>query len=135
MQLPWKFILIMLVGQEDYDRLRPLSYSNANVFLVCFSIANRASFENVSDKWAKELKKYAAGVPVILVGTQADRRDEGVGNVVSLQEAKKMAKAIKAVQYVECSAITRHGLKEIFFTAITTAIMPKTGSKNKCIIN
>src|SRR4051794_22723851 len=34
-------------GQEDYDRLRPLSYPQTDVFLVCFSIVNRSSFENV----------------------------------------------------------------------------------------
>lgn len=38
-------------GQEEYDRLRPLSYANANVFLVCFSVVNPVSFENVSAKW------------------------------------------------------------------------------------
>ena len=38
------------VGQEDYDRLRPLSYPSTDVFLVCFSIVNPASFENIKEK-------------------------------------------------------------------------------------
>ena len=37
-------------GQEDYHRLRVLSYPRADVFLVCFSVASRASFENVKEK-------------------------------------------------------------------------------------
>lgn len=37
-------------GQEEYDRLRPLSYANAQVFLICFSLVNPVSFENVSAK-------------------------------------------------------------------------------------
>ena len=37
-------------GQEDYDRLRPLSYPQTDVFLVCFSIVNPASFENTKEK-------------------------------------------------------------------------------------
>jgi small GTP-binding protein len=37
-------------GQEDYDRLRPLSYQNADVFLICFSVVNPSSFENVRGK-------------------------------------------------------------------------------------
>jgi len=37
-------------GQEDYDRLRPLSYPQTDVFLVCFSIVSPPSFENVRTK-------------------------------------------------------------------------------------
>lgn len=37
-------------GQEDYDRLRPLSYPETDVFLVRFSIANPASFETTKEK-------------------------------------------------------------------------------------
>eukprot|EP00488_Nonionellina_sp_1-RS-2012_P000723 TRINITY_DN1196_c0_g1_i1.p1 TRINITY_DN1196_c0_g1~~TRINITY_DN1196_c0_g1_i1.p1 ORF type:complete len:137 (+),score=20.07 TRINITY_DN1196_c0_g1_i1:405-815(+) len=33
-------------GQEDYDRLRPLSYPQTDVFLVCFSIISQSSYEN-----------------------------------------------------------------------------------------
>ena len=39
-------------GQEDYDRLRPLSYPQTDVFLVCFSLVNPTSFENVRSKVA-----------------------------------------------------------------------------------
>jgi Ras-related C3 botulinum toxin substrate 1 len=38
------------LGQEDYDRLRPLSYPGTNVFLVCFSLVSRASYDNVRHK-------------------------------------------------------------------------------------
>ena len=38
------------IGQEDYDRLRPLSYPQTDVFLVCFSVVSPASFENVKEK-------------------------------------------------------------------------------------
>lgn len=37
-------------GQEDYDRLRPLSYPQTDVFLVCFSVVSPSSFENVREK-------------------------------------------------------------------------------------
>ena len=38
----------MPAGQEDYNRLRPLSYRGADVFLLSFSLISRASYENVS---------------------------------------------------------------------------------------
>ena len=46
-----EFTLCLLsAGQEDYDRLRPLSYPQTDVFLVCFSVVSPASFENVKEK-------------------------------------------------------------------------------------
>ncbi|KAG5412752.1 hypothetical protein IGI04_000319 [Brassica rapa subsp. trilocularis] len=63
-------------GQEDYNRLRPLSYRGADVFLLAFSLVSKASYENVSKKWVPELRHYAPGVPIILVGTKLDLRDD-----------------------------------------------------------
>ena len=45
-------------GQEDYDKLRPLSYPQTDVFLTCFSVINRTSFENISKKWEPESKIF-----------------------------------------------------------------------------
>ena len=63
-------------GQEEYDRLRPLSYANANVFLVCFSVVNPVSFENVTTKWYPEVIHFCPDVPQILVGTKLDLRND-----------------------------------------------------------
>lgn len=41
---------LLFSGQEDYDRLRPLSYPQTDVFLVCFSVVSPSSFENVKEK-------------------------------------------------------------------------------------
>ena len=38
------------IGQEDYNRLRPLSYRGADVFLLAFSLTSKASYENVIKK-------------------------------------------------------------------------------------
>ena len=37
-------------GQEDYERLRPLSYPQTDVFLICFSVVSPPSFDNVRAK-------------------------------------------------------------------------------------
>ena len=68
-------------GQEDYDRLRPLSYPMTDVFLVCFSVACPASFDNVCTKWIPELRHHAPFAPIVLVGTKTDLR--GDASVVS----------------------------------------------------
>lgn len=126
-------------GQEDYDRLRPLSYANSNVFVVCFSIGSRTSFENVRDKWTPELKKHAAHTPILLVGTQSDRRSNpsGQSNLISESEAMKLAQSIKASGYIECSAKSREGVKAVFSEAVLVALDPDRAKKNmgkKCTI-
>ncbi|KAF5906518.1 rho-related GTP-binding protein RhoJ, partial [Clarias magur] len=63
-------------GQEDYNQLRPLSYPNTDVFLICFSVVNPASFCNVQEEWVPELKSCMPHVPYILIGTQIDLRDD-----------------------------------------------------------
>lgn len=45
-----KFEVFWISGQEDYNRLRPLSYRGADVFLLAFSLISRASYENISKK-------------------------------------------------------------------------------------
>lgn len=47
---PYTLGLFDTAGQEDYDRLRPLSYPQTDVFLVCFSVVSPSSFENVKEK-------------------------------------------------------------------------------------
>ena len=48
--MPTRTLSTYSIGQEDYDRLRPLSYPQTDVFLVCFSVVSPASFENVKEK-------------------------------------------------------------------------------------
>lgn len=63
-------------GQEDYDRLRPLSYPQTDVFLLCFAVSSPSSYENIRNKWYPEIKHHAPGVPFILVGTKTDHRTD-----------------------------------------------------------
>jgi GTPase SAR1 family protein len=44
---------ISFAGQEDYNRLRPLSYRGADVFVLAFSLVSRASYENIMKKVVK----------------------------------------------------------------------------------
>lgn len=133
-------------GQEDYDRLRPLSYPQTDVFLICFSIISPASFENVRAKWYPEVSHHCPDTPKILVGTKLDLREDkekiqmlAAKNMSPLTypQGLQMAKEINAVKYLECSAFTQRGLKTVFDDAIRAVLTPqpkvKSGSK-KCML-
>lgn len=64
------------LGQEDYDSLRPLSYPDSNVFIVCFSVVNPDSFDNVKTKWVPEIRHHCPYTPMILCGTKIDLRED-----------------------------------------------------------
>lgn len=110
-------------GQEDYDRLRPLSYPLTDIFLLCFSITTPASFENIKSKWFTEITRYAPDTPFILVGTKLDTRtDESVTKQLAAKRQTAITKArgeslcaeLKGFKYVECSSLTQEGLKQVF---------------------
>ena len=65
-------------GQEDYDRLRPLSYPDTDVFVLVFSVESPASFENVMVKWYPETKDHVPKAPRVLVGNQVDLQSDEV---------------------------------------------------------
>lgn len=64
-------------GQEDYDRLRPLSYPETSVIVICFAIDMPNSLASVTNKWIDEVVQYCDGVPRILVGCKSDLRKSG----------------------------------------------------------
>ena len=47
---PYALGLFDTSGHEDYSRVRPLSYPQTDVFLVCFSVVSPSSYENVREK-------------------------------------------------------------------------------------
>jgi small GTP-binding protein len=111
--------------------LRSLSYPDTDVFLVCFSIVSPTSFKNVKSKWIKDLGDFKKNVPIILVGTKLDLREdeEEIKNLlkkeqnpISKDEGIKLAEEIGAVVYMECSAKTQKGLKELFNQVVKLVI-------------
>ncbi|XP_029425585.1 rho-related GTP-binding protein RhoU, partial [Nannospalax galili] len=128
---PVRLQLCDTAGQDEFDRLRPLCYTNADIFLLCFSVVSPTSFQNVSEKWVHEIRCHCPKAPIILVGTQSDLRED-VKVLIELDKckekpvpeeaAKLCAEEIKAVSYIECSALTQKNLKEVFDAAIVAGI-------------
>ncbi|KAM7411865.1 hypothetical protein PAMA_021708 [Pampus argenteus] len=125
-------------GQEDYDRLRPLSYPDTDVILMCFSIDSPDSLENIPEKWTPEVKHFCPNVPIILVGNKKDlRNDEHTRRElakmkqepVKSEEGRDMANRISAFGYLECSAKTKDGVREVFEMATRAALQVRKRKK------
>jgi small GTP-binding protein len=121
-------------GQEDYRKLRPLSYPQTDVFVICFSLVSPASLQNVESTWVPELKEHCPDTPYLLVGMKSDLRDTLIANPpnspdreiepIATSRGEDMKKRIKAISYVECSAMTQCNLREVFEEAIKTVLHP-----------
>lgn len=130
-------------GQEDYDRLRPLSYPDTNVLLICSSIDSPDSLENVPEKWIPEVRHFCLDVPYVLVGCKKDlRTDPGTIaelkkmhlSPVSNEQGKEVAEKINAFAYIECSAKQRDNVKEGFQTATRAALTVKKKKSKGCML-
>lgn len=137
--VPIELSLWDTAGQEDYDRLRPLSYTDTDVVLVCYCLTRPETLKNVDLRWRQEVRHFCPETPVILVGTKCDLKEtEGSCSALDVQNA---ARAIGAIASLECSALTRAGVNTVFETASrevtkkrATQTKPGGNGKKKCVI-
>ena len=119
-----KVCFIDTAGQDDYDRLRPLSYPETDIFLVCYSVSDPSSFARIKSKWVPELRNFTGNTPFIVVGLKSDFRDVDVDveekedelhiECIPFEEGEKMAREVGAsTNYMECSSKKMQGLEEI----------------------
>ncbi|KJA18060.1 hypothetical protein HYPSUDRAFT_145562 [Hypholoma sublateritium FD-334 SS-4] len=128
-------------GQEEFDRLRSLSYAETHVIMICFSVDNPVSLENVESKWLDEILEHCPGVKVPL---KCDLRDEPAikerlkrygTHPVQYEEGLSVARRIRASRYLECSSKHNRGVTEVFYEAARASMgtRPK-GSGDSCVV-
>ena len=132
-------------GQEDYDRLRPLSYPDTDVILMCFSIDSTDTLENIPEKWTPEVKHFCPNVTIILVANRKDlwneehTRQELVKlkqELVKPNKGRDMASRIGTFGYMVCSTRTpSDGGREVLQIARRAPLQARR-EKNKsgCLI-
>lgn len=133
-------------GQEEFDRLRSLSYSDTHTIMLCFSVDSHDSLENVQSKWVSEIVDHCEGVKLVLVALKCDLRsneDDPVAEaepqdkaaagtqggaqkrLISYEEGLGVAKKVGALRYLECSAKKNRGVNEAFTEAARCALSAK----------
>jgi Rho family protein len=131
-------------GQEEFDRLRALSYDDTHTIMLCFSVDSPQSLENVQTKWVSEIAENCAGVKLVLVALKCDLREDDVDDesnepkqaVIGYEQGLQVAETIRALRYLECSAMKNRGVNEAFTEAARVALSVKTqkDKKRSCVI-
>ncbi|KAI8379777.1 small GTPase superfamily [Radiomyces spectabilis] len=131
-------------GQEEFDRLRSLSYADTHVIMMCFSVDNRDSLENIPNRWMEEISEHCPHAKIVLVALKCDLRDDEQAattrNVpIMYEEGLSVARNINAVRYLECSAKHNRGVRECFEQAARVAVSVHLRSDQRksglCIIS
>lgn len=109
-------------GNENLKSIRPRSYHQADVVLICYSVANPNSLASIQRKWIAEIREHLPKVPVLVVATQTDLREAGVhrGTCITPAEGKRMAREVHAKGYLECSSLSNRGVQQVFEYAVRT---------------
>lgn len=129
-----KIILFDTAGQVDFDKLRPLSYNDTDMFLICYSVGSRqGGINDITTKWVPEIKSISPESPFYIIGTKIDLRDNNKdplreGIFTTTREGDELAEELSAIDYLECSALLRQNIDEIFIEAVKYLL-----SKSKAI--
>ncbi|CAE6421582.1 unnamed protein product [Rhizoctonia solani] len=119
-------------GQQDYDCLRPLSYTDSHVVLICFAIDSPDSLDNAHKRWIPDARRFCPGVPILLVGCKKDLRHDSrtieelyktSQYPVMPKEGMSVAQKIGAHHYLECSAKLGEGVPEVLQCATRAALL------------
>ena len=148
------YLTTVLIDDEAYslgiyetraqDCWRHLNYSLTDVFVVCFSVISPSSFESIKEKWVPEITLHRPKTPFLIVGTQVDLRDNpeiptklSGNNQTSVTFAMgcDLAQRLRAAKYIECSAFTQKGIKNVFDEAASAALKLSHYKFRKSFIN
>ena len=110
---------------------------------MCFSIDLPDSLENIHAKWVPEVQHFCPNVPFLLIATKKDLRNDPATKAAMAREkleiirtevGRAMAEKVGADTYLECSAKTREGVREVFDAATRAALSKRRKKKGICAI-
>lgn len=131
-----------VAAQADYDRLRPLSYPQTDVFLLCYSLVSHGSLEALQSRWLPEVQEHVPEARLLVCATKADLlEDEAMLaalaakdlSPVAVEEGEAVALRLGAAGHVMTSAVTGAGMEALMPGIITAAVGPPK-KKKRCVL-
>jgi Ras homolog gene family, member U len=126
----WKEKTVSL-GLYDHIKdpeLRKLIIQTMDIFIVCYSVSDVKSFENVENVWIPEIKKISPFTPIILVATKSDLSENQKLDDI---KGSKLQKKIKSNGFVQCSAMNQENIHKCFELVIETFMTPVKVKKSQ----
>jgi small GTP-binding protein len=127
---------------DENNGIRPLIYPLTNVVIICFDIFNFQSFENIRKIWFPEVSHHCPKVPILLVSTKEDLREDKETieklkakgrKMVSVEEAISLQKKIGAFQYLQTSSKIYMNIDELKLILVNQAVNPVKTQSN-CVM-
>nr|BAN20695.1 GTPase rho [Riptortus pedestris] len=104
-------------------KTRQSIYKDTDLVIIVYDISSRKTLESVIQKWHREVHLFCPKrTPIILVGNKKDTRSDGrvyYERTVEYKEGQAVASAIGAACFLECSALSKEGIREVFVSAGT----------------
>ncbi|KAM6493868.1 hypothetical protein JOM56_010229 [Amanita muscaria] len=112
-----------ILEAKKSERLRFLNYPGSDMVLI-----------SVLNKWISEAKHYCPNVPIILVEMMIENLEANGHHPTTAEAGMVVAQKIGAKHYIECSAKTGEGVRDVFQLATEAALRSSHIEKRCCMI-
>jgi small GTP-binding protein len=113
-------ILWDIAGQDKYDLSRKAFFQGCAGALFVYDVTRPATFKDVKSKWLKDLKEFGnKNAAYLLIGNKNDLTE---AKIVTTQEGEKLAKKMKASEFIETSAKQGGNVEKAFKTLVLSVI-------------
>lgn len=109
-----------IAGQDKYENCRQAYYEGCSGALLVYDITRHDTFINIESKWLKDLlNNIKKKCDFILLGNKVDLKDN---RVVSYEEGKDLANKIRAIDFIETSALNGENVDKAFLKLVQTVL-------------
>lgn len=115
--------LLGISRQEKYEPLRLLNYQSTDVFILCYSIENRRSFEHIRAIWYTEVRRHCPDAKMLLVACKIDLRSSSSlsEDLITTSEGQVLADHLN-IPFCEISSKNNIGVEECMQSAIKLVV-------------
>lgn len=118
-------------NNDEYKRLRPISYSEVDLVIICYAINDEQSLTNIERKWIPEVKHFCYNVPFVIVGLKSDLCSNSFQNdntLIDEEKIRQMTEKVNCKAYLQCSSLKNKGVDDVLDIALSLLM------KDECMV-